>query len=104
MSALADGTKSNDNAHTHANTLRHIRITVIPLIMLEQCDKFFSQNIVLRHQIIKIAKSRGDKPAHATARDDRKAHTPDNGCDRTNIHQKHLTNKKKGHDTSNDMP
>jgi hypothetical protein len=103
MSALADGTKSNENAHTHANTLRHIRIIIIPLIILEQCDKFFSQHVVLRHQIIKIAKSRGDKPRHTTARDDRKTHATDNGYNRTNIHQ-NTSQKKKGHDTSNDMP
>jgi hypothetical protein len=103
MSALADGTKSKDNAHTHANTLRHIRIITTALIMLEQCNKFFRQNIVLSHQIIKIAKRRGDKPRHTTTRDNRKTHTPDNGHNRTNIHQ-NTSQTKKGHDTSNDMP
>jgi hypothetical protein len=101
MSALADGTKSKDNAHTHTNTLRHTRI-IIPFIILKQCNKFFGQHIVLSHQIIKIAERRGDKPCHSAARDNRETYTSDNGYNRTNIHQ--ITSQKKGHDTSNDMP
>jgi hypothetical protein len=102
MSALADDANNNDNAHTHANTLRHIRIITITLIILEQCNKFFRQNIVLCHQFIKITERRGDKPRHATARDNWKPYTPDNGYNRTNIHQN--TSQIKSHDTSNDMP
>jgi hypothetical protein len=102
MSALADGTKIKDNTHTHANTLRHIRIIITPFIILKQCNKFFSQHIIFSHQIIKIAERRGDKPCHPATRDNRETHASDNGYNRTNIHQ--TTSQIKSHDTSNDMP
>ena len=84
----------------------------------ESMDSFFEESVrVLKHggsmivfmaiikvdSIIKIAERRGDKPRHATARNNRKTHTTDNGYNRTNIHQT-TSQIKKGHDTSNDMP
>ncbi|UWG67548.1 MAG: hypothetical protein [Bacteriophage sp.] len=87
MSALATGTNTNNDTQMQAIMLRNVRVIFIAVVLPKQSYKLLSKYIVLRHQIVEIIERRGDKPRHATARDNRKTHTPDNGYNRTNIHQ-----------------
>jgi hypothetical protein len=71
--------------------LRNTRIIVV--ILPQQTYKFLSKYIIPRHQVVKIAERRSDKPRHAATRDYREPHTTNDGYNLTNIH--HYTSQTK---------